>query len=57
MRLFMCLLTLLVVVTAVAFMMLGNVFVGIVIAVLYGFGACAIALVCQNADTEDEWEW
>ena len=56
MRLFMCLLTLLVVVTA-AFMMLGNVFVAIVIAVLYGMGVCAIALVSQNADTEDEWEW
>ena len=57
MKLFMYLLTVLVVISAVAIMILGNVFVGIVIAALYGMGVCAIALVSQNADTEDEWEW
>ena len=56
MKTFMYLLTVLVLVSAVAIMILGNVFVGIVIAALYGMGVCAIALVTLNADTGDEWE-
>lgn len=57
MKLFMYMVTVLVLVAAVAIMILGNVFVGILIAGLYGIGVCAIALVSQNADVEDEWEW
>ena len=54
MRLFLYLLTILVLVASVSIIVLGNVFVGILVIVLYGMSVCAIALVCQNADTEDE---
>lgn len=57
MRLFLYLLTVMVIVASVAIMVLENVFVGILVAALYGVAVCAIALVCQNADKEDEWEW
>ena len=57
MKLFMTLTTVLVLVTSISIMVLGNLFVGILIAALYGIGVCAIALVSTNADTEDEWEW
>ena len=57
MRVFLYLLTIEVLAASVAIMVLGNVFAGILIAALYGMSLCAIALVCQNADEGDEWEW
>lgn len=56
MKVSMYMVTVLVLVAAVAIMILGNVFVGILIAGLYGIGVCAIALV-KACDVEDEWEW
>lgn len=57
MRMFLYMLTILVLAASVAIMVLGNVFVGILVAVVYGLSVCAIALVSQGDDGEDEWDW
>ena len=57
MRLFLYLCTVLVLTASVAIMLLGNVFVGLMVAALYGMAICAIALVCHNPEEEDTWEW
>lgn len=57
MRLFLYLLTILVITASAFIMVLGNVFVGILFAVVYVIPLCAVALVCHGADKEDEWDW
>ena len=57
MRMFLYMLTILVLAASVAIMVLGNVFVGILVCAVYGLSVCAIALVSQGDDGEDEWDW
>ena len=55
MKVFLYLATVLVIAAAISIMMLGNVFIGLLVAGLYGLAMIAYALVVVG--DADEWKW